>query len=279
MMTFNIYPRYKEMQLLAKERILDLPATLPIKIKPVVNYVLNNENLEIYTYKDYAEIEGFELTFTNIEKYFKSKDAQLSYNPNNDTFTLLYNNDMPAIRKAWTFAHELGHYFAGHHFLLTNKQTCSKRLNNILEQEANCFARELLVPSGLVLYIADYYKSRDIVALFTILRAIFNLSKEASFYIARDLAKIHEQYIRMKIYKNYAEIINYYHSFLVKKIFSNLPTINDFYAWSIHYRCEYDTYAFYFYRNKLSAPSKFLNQYLFEKLVQSISKDIKYVTH
>ncbi|WP_287777218.1 ImmA/IrrE family metallo-endopeptidase, partial [Megamonas sp.] len=181
MMTSNLYPQYKKMQTLAREQLLTLPVGLPIKVKPIVNYILNNENFEIYTYKDYAKLEGFELTFDNIEKYFNSKDAKLVYNSNDDMYTLFYNSEMPSIRKAWTFAHKLGHYFAGHHFYIENDNV-SKELNNVLEQEANCFARELLVPSGLVLYIADYYKSRDVISFYTILRAIFNLSKEASFY-------------------------------------------------------------------------------------------------
>lgn len=278
-MTSNIYPQYKKMQLLAKEILLDLPVALPIKVKPIIKYILNHENFEIYTYKDYANLSGFELNLINIEKYFKSKDAQLSYDPNNDIYTLLYNSNMPSDRKAWTFAHELGHYFAGHHFLLENNKCATKALNKVFEQEANCFARELLVPAGLVLYIADCYKSRDVIAFYTILRGIFKLSKTASFYISNDLSKIHEQYTKMKIYKNYSEIIQLYHSFIYQKLFSKIPTTDDFDAWCIHYRYEYDQHAFYFYRNNLLTPDKYLNNYLFEKLIQSISKETRNIYH
>ena len=218
---------------------------------------MNNENFEIYTYKDYAK---------------------LVYNSNDDMYTLFYNSEMPSIRKAWTFAHELGHYFAGHHFYIENDNV-SKELNNVLEQEANCFARELLVPSGLVLYIADYYKSRDVISFYTILRAIFNLSKEASFYIARDLSKVRKEYTERKIYENYIDIIKRYYPFLYKKIFLNIPSRDDFYSWSIHYKYEYDPFSFYFYRTKPSPPSKFLKHYLFEKLIQSTDNEIKHITH
>lgn len=193
-------------------------------------------------------------------------------------YTLFYNSEMPSIRKAWTFAHELGHYFAGHHFYIENDNV-SKELNNVLEQEANCFARELLVPSGLVLYIADYYKSRDVISFYTILRAIFNLSKEASFYIARDLSKVRKEYTERKIYENYIDIIKRYYPFLYKKIFLNIPSRDDFYSWSIHYKYEYDPFSFYFYRTKPSPPSKFLKHYLFEKLIQSTDNEIKHITH
>ncbi len=277
-MTSNLYPQYKKMQTLAREQLLTLPVGLPIKVKPIVNYILNNENFEIYTYKDYAKLEGFELTFDNIEKYFNSKDAKLVYNSNDDMYTLFYNSEMPSIRKAWTFAHKLGHYFAGHHFYIENDNV-SKELNNVLEQEANCFARELLVPSGLVLYIADYYKSRDVISFYTILRAIFNLSKEASFYIARDLSKVRKEYTERKIYENYIDIIKRYYPFLYKKIFLNIPSRDDFYSWSIHYKYEYDPFSFYFYRTKPSPPSKFLKHYLFEKLIQSTDNEIKHITH
>ena len=40
-MTSNLYPQYKKMQTLAREQLLTLPVGLPIKVKPIVNYILN----------------------------------------------------------------------------------------------------------------------------------------------------------------------------------------------------------------------------------------------
>lgn len=271
----NIYPQYQKMQNLAKEAILELPIELPIKVKPLIQYLYNHDNIEIYTYDDYAKFKGFELTPNNMKKFFNSKDAKFVYNKTEDLFILLYNKEMPPIRKAWTFAHELGHYFAGHHFLINDNKKITKYVNNILEQEANCFARELLVPSGLVLYIIDYYNVHDIISFYTVLRSIFKLSKEASFYIAKDLSKSHNEYIEMKIYRKYAQIIALYDNLLTKKIFSKLPTTEDFYSWTIHYQREYDTFAYYYYNNNLTPPSNYLKHYLLEKLICSINNSFK----
>jgi Zn-dependent peptidase ImmA (M78 family) len=72
---------------------------------------------------------------------------------NEDEWTIIINARQAPQRKLFTLAHELGHYFLHRHF---QKQfTCnfsSKGPTTRLEQEANRFAAELLMPSEQVIY-------------------------------------------------------------------------------------------------------------------------------
>jgi Zn-dependent peptidase ImmA (M78 family) len=73
--------------------------------------------------------------------------------------------DSPA-RQNFTVAHELGHYLLEHD-LLGSEYTClfrnpAKQKNTPIEQEANCFAANLLVPTPLLRkYLDDYPFATD----------------------------------------------------------------------------------------------------------------------
>ena len=66
-------------------------------------------------------------------------------------FVIVYNeNIVPEERIRFTLAHELGHIFLGHHaevnMGILSRAWVQKSLYDILEDEANCFARNLLCP-------------------------------------------------------------------------------------------------------------------------------------
>jgi len=77
-----------------------------------------------------------------------------------DTLKIYVNGDESLQRQNFTIAHELGHYLLGHRqesgytVLLRNPDGMVK---TPIEQEANCFAANLLVPGSFLLqYLEDY---------------------------------------------------------------------------------------------------------------------------
>ena len=66
------------------------------------------------------------------------------FGPRGNQPTIVINSDDSEDRQAYTIAHEIGHYILGH-----GRQFCivfqDKQLNKI-EQDANLFAEELLMP-------------------------------------------------------------------------------------------------------------------------------------
>ncbi len=57
-------------------------------------------------------------------------------------FLVIYNHNMPFERVRWTDAHEIGHCCLGH--------LDSQQINQEMEQEANYFAKELLMPLAVL---------------------------------------------------------------------------------------------------------------------------------
>lgn len=133
-------------------------------------------------------------------------DGYSIYNGTN--YTISYNNKIKSQgRINFTLAHEIGHIILGHHkdFDVTStlKNNFTKEEYRILENEANCFARNILAPAPLVrtLNIREYYFK---------LSNFFNLSFKASntrrnfykndlYYL--DEEKIRKMQIQFKRYK------------------------------------------------------------------------------
>ncbi len=117
---------------------------------------------------------------------------------NGDNYTIAYNNKIKSKgRINFTLAHEIGHIILGHHkdFDVTSvlKDNFTKEEYKILENEANCFARNILAPAPLLqcLSIPEYYLK---------LSKFFNLSFQASntrrnFY-KNDLYYLDDEQIR-----------------------------------------------------------------------------------
>lgn len=132
-------------------------------------------------------------------------DGYSIYNGNN--YTIAYNNKICSHgRINFTLAHEIGHIILNHHkdFEVTEiiKDNFSKEEYKILENEANCFARNILAPSPLVqtLGITEYYLK---------LKDFFNLSFMASNtrrnFFKNDLYYLTDEQVRdmQALYKRY----------------------------------------------------------------------------
>ncbi len=84
------------------------------------------------------------------------KDGYSIYNGHN--YTVAYNNTINSKgRINFTLAHEIGHIVLNHHkdFEVTNtlQDNFTKEEYKILENEANCFARNILAPAPLVMQL------------------------------------------------------------------------------------------------------------------------------
>jgi len=103
-----------------------------------------------------AEAQGLEVFEADFEEEYTHIAGFIDF----DTNMILVNaEDVPA-RKNFTVAHELGHYLLGHNaangyaVLLRNTDEMVK---TPLEQEANCFAANLLVPEPFLREYLDTY--------------------------------------------------------------------------------------------------------------------------
>ena len=209
-------PNYSLMKQLAEEVLLSIDnPVLPIKVKPIID-VLTDKDLIMHTYNQYATLENID--YDTLIREVKSKDGTLRYLPD-ASYVLLYNKNIQQDRKTWTIAHELGHYYAKHHIKLYNYAKKNKittdeipeELHIACEREANCFARELLAPTSLMQITMGLLEASDFVDIYTILRTQFRLSKEASYYTAKDMHKLsYPNYSKSLCLKYESAITNYF---------------------------------------------------------------------
>lgn len=95
------------------------------------------------------------IDYNNISDLtYISKDGFTKYK--NNKYYIFLNKDIPEKRQRFTIAHELGHIFLGHFkcgnfpFLIANSGIDEQK-----EREANLFARLLLAPPKLTVYLKD----------------------------------------------------------------------------------------------------------------------------
>lgn len=96
----------------------------------------------------------------------------------NGIFTIHYNWMMPDERKCFTLGHEIGHIILNHHVLHKKDLICNNsEVIDELEKEANCFCRNLLAPSKVILELQKYIRmplDKDDI------KKVFNVSGEFS---------------------------------------------------------------------------------------------------
>jgi Zn-dependent peptidase ImmA (M78 family) len=95
-----------------------------------------------------------------VDCAFKPEHSHVAGAIDFDTKTILVNEDDSPHRKNFTIAHELGHFLLGHNeengytVFLRNPDAMVK---TPVEQEANCFAANLLVPEPFLMEYLDTY--------------------------------------------------------------------------------------------------------------------------
>lgn len=117
-------------------------------------------NIELRSYGWYQKSMGVERKYI-VDKLTKSEDGgllKLSDDTGKEEYFILYDESKKVGRKRFTIAHELGHYFLKHHQLIEGEIIARGEITDkeydVLEKEANYFARLLLVPLPLLPYIS-----------------------------------------------------------------------------------------------------------------------------
>ncbi|MBP3708990.1 MAG: ImmA/IrrE family metallo-endopeptidase [Treponema sp.] len=115
----------------------------------------------------------------NPAQLFGSPDAVAV--ESNGRCIMYYDEDMPPVRKQFSFAHELGHIYAGHDIALVTKLLRAKDMRHEAlykkyELEANFFAAQLLMPHQVICELSR--RGRKITCAF--LMRTFGVSGEAA---------------------------------------------------------------------------------------------------
>lgn len=115
----------------------------PINLKTI----LRHYRIQLFTYTEYCASN--ECTLEECMAHCGRDGATIAMDGG---FVIVYNEKAtPQNRIRFTIAHELGHIFLGHHEELgqriLQRLWVEKSLYDVMEDEANCFARNLLCPA------------------------------------------------------------------------------------------------------------------------------------
>jgi Zn-dependent peptidase ImmA (M78 family) len=164
-------PRYRNVHTAVRD-FLETENIYHFPFDPFEIIKLNGWNL--ITYSELAEMNN--LTIEEVATGFQSKDGYVTFSPI-DGYSIAFNDQIGTKRRIrFTLMHEIGHIYMKH--LIDFDQTLLRRntLNhmeyNILEEEANVFARNALAPA-LVVKNLEYNDIEDI-------KEVFNISNKAA---------------------------------------------------------------------------------------------------
>lgn len=157
-----------------------------------IDYNLVDEKIDFFALMDILGIKLVKYSELNykqkkvIKHYTLSDDAFTVRN--NDLTVIFYNDEKNENRIRFSLAHEIKHYIKG-------ETDC----NEIIEMEANHFARQLLAPTCLVMKYIDCEEEK--------ISDVFGLSIEASKYALLQ-AKNRNQYNFIKPSKEEKEFLD-----------------------------------------------------------------------
>lgn len=189
------YAQNKAYEVLLKYSDGNLPIC-PFKI------IKKIKNIKLKTYTEFAkelQIDRPELSIEEIKCEFESERGFLK-KKGKKKYILCYNELDPPWVIRWTLFHELGHYFLGH--LLENNSylfcnVCTEEYyKEILEKEANCFARHCSSPLPVLSAISEITNFYDYKYLAS---SLFSMGDKATDFILNHYDK----------YKKYYDISNY----------------------------------------------------------------------
>jgi len=133
------YPVQLSVQVLKRAGIDSFPVSL--------KQILRHFQIRLMSYEDYCKCNGCDLQTCFM--LFGKDGATIEQD---GSYLILYNKlASPKERIRFTLAHELGHIFLKHHSELNvdvlQRLWVEKTLYDVMEDEANCFARNLLSPA------------------------------------------------------------------------------------------------------------------------------------
>lgn len=179
-------PNYEKAQQEAYQTIIQSNLlTLPINLKKIIDTF---DNLHLKKYSSFARESG--LTIEETSELLNSDEGCL-WRRDDNKYIIFYNDTVAKKERIrFTIAHEIGHFVLKHHEI-DNKTNISRyslthEESEILEKEANYFAKRLLAPLPLIYSFVDKWNtiSREHIM------SIFDVSFLVSGYLIKDLRRI-----------------------------------------------------------------------------------------
>lgn len=165
----------------------------PINLQIIFN-TLSSE-LRLCTYTDFMQSTG--KTLAETIAILDSDLGTCLYNPQTEQYAIYYNATHVDEFCRFTIAHELGHYFLGHHrkarTTALSRSFIPKADYQQYENEANVFARNLLSPAPLALNLRNASKAGSVVYNF-----------EMAFHITSKAAKVRVDFLNRDL-RDYSE--------------------------------------------------------------------------
>ncbi|WP_422482307.1 ImmA/IrrE family metallo-endopeptidase [Pleomorphochaeta sp. DL1XJH-081] len=119
---------------------------------PVSLHAIQHQFRNLFQIRSYGSImEQLGISREECFKYLGSEDGVVASVGGNGKYIIYYNEKMSKRRTRFTIAHEMGHIFLAHHDeyekAILARGGIGKILYDRLENEASCFARNLLCPA------------------------------------------------------------------------------------------------------------------------------------
>lgn len=118
-----------------------------------------------------AEEMGIDVVYANFSPTARDKiSGMIQFDP----LQIVVNNDIRPNRMTFTIAHELAHYLMHQEYAKSNNYRVMPRANSYEgdkpaeEQEADCFAAELLVPMDMLKSYKDFASPRELARIFAV---------------------------------------------------------------------------------------------------------------
>lgn len=171
---------------------------VPIALNKILKEL--KRTIRICSYTKFSKQYG--LSIEEVCQQLESDEGACVYERQKERYIIFYNDTIGNYRRIrFTIAHELGHFFLGHHkrtnTSIMHRKGISLTVYNAFENEANCFARNLLSPYPLVPYITDITQQYSVKHIME----AFDISHDAA--IARRSLFINDGYRITKAHKEY----------------------------------------------------------------------------
>lgn len=221
---------------------------LPIDPIWIIKHELHGK---VRTYQHAVEVS--DMTMEELTASLGSTDASMNYSPDYGFPLLLYNNEITTPQRIrWSQSHEIGHYCLNHFtdFPQTRIQKDSDKdaspsLLKVLDKEADLFAINLLVPPGLLYFIANiYHLEKSSLFYYVLAHQMCGISKEASYNFASNSIEHSKKEIAISCAKNWL-VIKKYLPFVNKYYLLNLPDISAAAAWTRPYQEEFERIQYF----------------------------------
>ncbi|MEW6772072.1 MAG: ImmA/IrrE family metallo-endopeptidase [Bacillota bacterium] len=124
------------------------------------------------------DVERFCIEVAGLHVYYDEMEDEFCAILRRDLMAILVNQKHPRVRQRFSIAHELGHWYLHRDEAVMAERTATlKTINKLLDEEANSFAAEFLMPSRFV----RAQVRLGMVNLDTLAR-YFEVSREAMWY-------------------------------------------------------------------------------------------------